>query len=84
MLPKPQQAEVSIKSQETQEDGAHRRRKDMIQFCVVLLAVIGVLILCLYLAFFDGTRSADEKRWTQSVVFAIVSGFIGFLAGKKS
>ena len=77
-------AEVSIGSQEAPEDGAHRRRRDMIQFCVVLGVVIILLILCLYLAFFDATRSADERRWAQSAAFTIISGFIGFLSGKKS
>lgn len=50
---------------------------------VVLMGVI-VFAVALYEAIFDASATADTKRWAQTALSALFTGFIGFLIGQAS
>jgi hypothetical protein len=73
--------ELSVKSPEDPEDARHRRRKDLLQLSVALLGMGAIGFFCLWVLM-SPTASADDKKWAQSVLTALVAGFIGYLTGK--
>lgn len=75
--------ELSVKSPEDPEDARHRRRKDLLLLSVALLGLCAIGFFCLWVLL-SPSASADDKKWAQSVLTAIVAGLIGYLTGKGS
>ena len=73
--------ELSVKSPEDPDDARHHRRKDLLLVSVALLGLCVIGFFCLWVLM-SSTTSADDKKWAQSVLTAIVAGFIGYLTGK--
>lgn len=74
------QTNISIKSEPTPEDAEHKRRKDMLQlyFALVLIAIV-LTFLCLEIIH----GSADDKRWSMTVVGVIVGYAVRHVFGGK-
>lgn len=74
--------DLSIVPQESPEDAAHRRKKDMIVFVVALSSIVLVLLTSLGALFF-ASISSDDKKILGGVAGSITTGLIGFALGKK-
>ncbi|MFA7242386.1 MAG: hypothetical protein WC091_19915 [Sulfuricellaceae bacterium] len=74
--------DLSIVPQESPEDAAHRRKKDMIVFIAALGSIALVLLVSLGALFFASIPS-DDKKVLGGVVVSITTGLIGFALGKK-
>ncbi|MBS2022562.1 MAG: hypothetical protein JST92_09140 [Deltaproteobacteria bacterium] len=64
-------------------DARVARLKDLGQVLFAGLCLLGLGAYCMLILRAQGT-SADDKKWAQTVLAAMVSGFIGYLFGKKS
>lgn len=73
--------DLSVRSPEDPEDARHRRRKDLLLLSVALLGMCTIGFFCVWVLL-SPTASADDKKWAQSVLTALVAGFIGYLTGK--
>jgi hypothetical protein len=73
--------ELSVKSLEDPEDARHRRRKDLLLLSVALLGLCAIGFFCVWVLM-SPSASADDKKWAQSVLTAIVAGLIGYLTGR--
>lgn len=73
---------VSSPSKESIEDGKHRRLKDLIIFIVANLCVIASLIACGYMVL-SHQFNETEREVAMMLGNTILSGFIGFLTGRK-
>lgn len=82
--------ELSVISNETEEDAAARRFKETAEaelkrkmtyvlFWFALLIVSTVFVGCIY-TFANG--AADDRKWAAGIVSAIASGLVGFLVGQ--
>lgn len=74
--------DLSIAPQETSEDAAHRRKKDMIVFMMALGTIALVLLASLGALLFTSIPPEDKKV-LGGVVASITTGLIGFALGKK-
>ncbi|MFD2182636.1 hypothetical protein [Rhodoplanes azumiensis] len=68
------------------EDREHRLEqiKGMIVFVVIVGALLGIGGLCAYEAVFDGSASADTKRWAQTTLSALFAGSVSFVLGQMT
>jgi hypothetical protein len=57
--------------------------KDVAVFAVLLIAIVIVGALAAYEAIWDASANSDTKRWAQTVLFAVMTGGISFVAGVK-
>jgi len=57
--------------------------KGLAVFVVLLLGVSALGILSAYEGFFDAAASADTKRWSQTILSALMTGGISFVVGRK-
>ena len=75
---------VSITSvqEENAQDACIRRGKDIALFIVALLLVVTVFFCGVYLLL-NTNSSSDEKKWGTTIISIILSGFLGFLTGKR-
>jgi uncharacterized protein (DUF983 family) len=71
---------LKVEADETEGDAKVRRVKDLALFFSALIAVAIVLGLCLWVAI--ASPSADDKRWSTSILTAIVGGLVGYLVKK--
>ena len=60
-----------------------KRRKDLLLTGLAGLGIVAVGAFC-FLALRSTASSADDKKWAQTVLAAIVSGIVGYIFGKKS
>jgi len=56
--------------------------KGVILFGVLLIAVIGTGLLCVYLIVFETAATQETKRWAETVIAALISGSVSFLIGR--
>lgn len=77
------QLEWEGKKPEKPWDAGIRRVKDVVLFSVTLLIVL-VSLFGLWEIFADQASSADDKKWAMTLVSGIISGFMGWLVGKKA
>jgi hypothetical protein len=88
-------ASIVIDPEETKEERDARlkqeRREHTIEmvkggvlFVVILLALIAIGVLCAYEGAFDGTASADTKRWAQTTLSALFAGSVSFVLGQMT
>lgn len=75
--------ELTVKPSEDPADAAHRRRKDLALFMFALLGAGAIGAYCLWVLI-EPSTSADDKKWAQSVLTAIITGLIGYLTGKSA
>ena len=73
---------ITVSVPETDEDGQHRRRKDMVLF-VASLGFIAILALVAMWAAF-AAPDAKQREWGMGVLLLIVGGCIGYLTGKST
>ena len=88
------QGQVSLTPEEHHEDRAVRLKtaarrdllddcKDVIVFVVLFVAIVGVSGIAAYEGFWDTTASVEAKRWGQTILSAVMTGGISFVAGRK-
>jgi hypothetical protein len=86
--------QVSVTPEEHPDERANRllaeRRSALIEDCkgiavfaVLLLGIVGIAVLAAYETFFDAIASADTRRWSQTVLSAVVAGGVSFVIGRK-
>lgn len=73
---------VTITPPEHPKDACIRQIKDVVLFFVALLLILGVCFFCIYVLV-DHSFSIDDKKWATSILFSIVSAFLGYLTGKN-
>jgi hypothetical protein len=87
-------AQVSVKPEEHPDEMAARLRseqrsaliedcKGIAVFIVLLIGVAGIGVLSAYEGFFDATVSVDTRRWSQTVLSALMAGGVSFVVGRK-
>ena len=78
----PEGHEVSVKLEKSESDGDARvrRLKDLALFFSALAGVFILLSLCIYVAM--TSPSPEDKRWSTSILTAIVGGLVGYLVKK--
>ncbi|WP_407524711.1 hypothetical protein [Methylobacterium oryzisoli] len=88
-------AVIRIEPRENPDDRAERLRREradsrfdlakryvaLAMFCIGLTAVTG---LCVYVALFDPSASADTRRWAQLVVSSVLTGGLSFMLGQAT
>jgi hypothetical protein len=88
------QGQVSLTPEEHADDRAARLKtegrrdlirdyKDVVVFTVVLMAIIVVGAIAAYEALWDASASPDTKRWSQTVLSAVMAGGISFVVGRR-
>ena len=88
------QGQVSLIPEEHPDDRAARLRtearrdlihdwKEAIVFAVLLAAIVAVGLIAAYDGFWDANASPDSKRWGQTILSALMTGGISFVAGRK-
>lgn len=78
--PSNHQMTLKVEATETPGDAKVRQVKDLALFFSALLAVGLVMALCMYVAL--TSPSADDKRWSTSILSAVVGGMVGYLVKK--
>ena len=73
---------VTMTPSETDADGHHRRRKDLILFVASLGFLASLAVIAMWAAF--GAAEPKQREWGMGVLLLIVGGCIGFLTGKNS
>jgi hypothetical protein len=88
------QGQVSLSPEEHADDRAARLRSetrrdlirdctDVVVFAVLMVAIVAVGIIAAYEGFWDVGASPDTKRWSQTILSAVMTGGISFVAGRK-
>jgi hypothetical protein len=88
------QGQVSVKPEEHPEDRTARIRaeqrsaliedcKGVAVFVVLLVGIVAIAILSAYEGFFDATASPDTRRWSQTILAALMTGAVSFVVGRK-
>jgi hypothetical protein len=88
------QGQVSVKPDEHPEERTARLRaeqrgaliedcKGIAVFVVLLWGIVAIGMLSAYEGFFDSAASPDAKRWSQTVLAALMAGGISFVVGRK-
>jgi hypothetical protein len=86
--------QVSVKPEEHPEERTARLRseqrgaliedcKGVAVFVVLLVGMAAIGILSAYEGFFDTAASADTKRWSQTILSALMAGAVSFVVGRK-
>jgi hypothetical protein len=86
--------QVSVKPEEHPEERAVRLRseqrgaliedcKGIAVFVVLLVGMAAIGILSAYEGIFDTVASADTKRWSQTILSALMAGAVSFVVGRK-
>lgn len=86
--------QVSVKPEEHPEERIVRLRaeqrgaliedcKGVVTFAVLLTAIVAIGCLCAYEALLDASASPDTKRWSQTVLSALLASAVSFVVGRK-
>jgi hypothetical protein len=86
--------QVSVKPEEHPEERTARLRaehrsaliedcKGIAVFAVLLAGMIGIGGISAYEGFFDAAATADTKRWSQTILSALMTGSVSFVVGRK-
>ena len=57
--------------------------KDVAVFAVLLLGVVAIAALAAYESIWDAGASPETKRWSQTILSAVLAGGVSFVAGQK-
>src|SRR5271166_3947439 len=71
---------VQLERRETEADAQHRRRKDLIAFGAVVVAM-GLLMLAALAVVLVPGLAPESRGWATSVLSAIVAGGVSYLGG---
>ncbi len=63
------------------DEAQHKRWRSTVLFGFTLIGLSFVFLLCFEILS-NPNASADDKRWAMALMASIVSGSVGFLAGK--
>jgi|SRR5271157_4780842 len=74
---------VQVERWETEADAQHRRRKDLISFVAVLIALGLLMVAALAVVLVPGL-APESKNWATSALSAIVAGGVGYLGGARN
>jgi len=88
------QGQVSLAPEEHDDDRQARlktaaRRElihditEVVVFAVLLIGIVAVGIIAFYEGFWDTTANPDTRRWSQTILSAVMAGGLSFVAGKK-
>jgi len=86
--------QVSVKPEEHPEDRTARLRteqrgaliedcKGIAVFAALLVGIVAIGILSAYEGFFDAMAPPDTKRWSQTILSALMTGAVSFVVGRK-
>ena len=74
---------VKLDPKETTGDALVRHFKDLVMFVLAVTFVVAIVWYLYDSVFKEGrTPSADDKRWAQSVLTAILAGLVGYMVKK--
>ena len=90
-----QRASVKIEPAEHDDERASRLRQEEAEarfelrkryLMMCLVAAMGTIVfgVALYEAVFDAAATPDTRRWAQTALSALFTGFVGFLIGQAS
>jgi hypothetical protein len=76
---------VSIVSnaEENMQGAQIRRFKDVVLFVTTILFLVAAFSFCGYLLI-GRQFSIDDKKWAMTIATSIITGFVGYITGKKS
>lgn len=77
-------AECAARLKREAADANFELVKGYVIFFVIVLALVGVGVLCAYEGFFDPNASADTKRWAQTALSALFAGSLSFVLGQAT
>ncbi len=63
-------------------DAFIERIKDLVRFVVVILFILALAGFCIYMLV-DAGFSEDDKKWAQTILSAILAGFLGYVFGRS-
>ena len=86
--------QVSVKPEEHPDERAARLRaeqrgaliedcKGVAVFVVLLVGIVAIGVLSAYEGLFDASASTDTRRWSQTILSALMAGGISFVVGRK-
>jgi len=73
--------EAAARRQEASKQADHKRMERSIILGFALLMVLGFSVWCIYVYL---TGSVDDKKWAQSIVFSICTGFLTYAVGRRN
>ncbi len=87
--------QVSVKPDEHDDERTARLRaeqrgaliddcKGIAVFVAILLSILAIGALTRWEGFFDVSASADTRRWSQTILSALMTGGLGFVLGRKA
>jgi hypothetical protein len=79
-VPTGHEVSLKVEKSESEGDAKLRRVKDLALFFFALIGVVLLLGLCVYVSL--TTTSPEDKRWSTSILTAIVGGLVGYLVKK--
>lgn len=82
-MPREDPAERDARLRIEEANAAHQRRKELALHVATLVVVGLALGVCFFVMASDGS-TADDKKWAQLLLTAIVTGFIGYVTGKST
>lgn len=56
---------------------------DIVVFAVLMLGIVAVGVIAFYEGFWDAAANPDTKRWSQTILSAVMAGGLSFVAGRK-
>jgi uncharacterized ion transporter superfamily protein YfcC len=66
-----------------EQDAKYKRIKELFAWIAGLIMILTMFGLCIWIIVRDGW-TIDEKRLAFGLVFAIITGFLGFITGRVS
>lgn len=86
--------QVSVKPEEHPEERTARLRaeqrgaliedyKGIAVFVVLLAGMVAIGVLSAYEGFFNAAAAPDTKRWSQTILAALMTGAVSFVVGRK-
>ena len=74
--------DVTIEKEESPAERSVRLFKDVAIFVFALAIFASIVCLCLWNLVYNAASSADEKKWSMSVLAAAAGGLLGYLVRK--
>jgi cytochrome c oxidase assembly factor CtaG len=62
---------------------AHERRKELLLHVVTAIIIVGAFVVCAYIVL-SKTFSNEMDKWASATLLSIVTGLLGYVAGKAS
>lgn len=83
IVPREDPAERDTRLRIEEANAAHQRRKES-ALHVATLVVVGIAIgVCVFIVL-RANSTADDRKWAELLLTAIVTGFLGYVTGKST